>query len=509
MKKALFIFLITILVSSFSSAVYTSETQAAGQPQYGGTMKIISQRGPTNIGYSAAMNFGDQSPGVMYAERLMNVDIKGNLRPLLAESWEYSPDGKTITFHLRKGVKFHDNTDFNAEAVKWNLQTCLEAGALPGGKYIASIDVIDDHTLRANLTERHNQIIYGIWRPFIFSPTAFKKNGKDWAITHAVSTAPFKVVEFKRDVVVKMEKFEGYWNPARPYLDKVEFRIIKEPATASVMMQAKQADFWFSASPREAADLRDQGLTVITGPSFIHNIYPDSKKPDSPFADKRVREAIEYAIDRKAMSDALGFGFTTPINQLAPPGSAGYNPDFKGRPYNPEKAKRLLAEAGYAQGIKTTMGLRATELDKATVIQNYLAEIGIDVKLDVSAPGRYWGMIFRNGWNGLLLGVSAINPEYSVAWLHHFGPEPSVKFVSLGKSPEFLGACTNVVKAPDIPTMRNLTMKMITQASEDDMAIPLLNDVTIAVTQKNVETSFLKVLTFSSWNMGEDWMRQK
>ena len=306
-----------------------------------------------------------------------------------------------------------------------------------------------------------------------------------------------------------MEKFEGYWNPARPYLDKVEFRIIKEPATASVMMQAKQADFWFSASPREAADLRDQGLTVITGPSFIHNIYPDSKKPDSPFADKRVREAIEYAIDRKAMSDALGFGFTTPINQLAPPGSAGYNPDFKGRPYNPEKAKRLLAEAGYAQGIKTTMGLRATELDKATVIQNYLAEIGIDVKLDVSAPGRYWGMIFRNGWNGLLLGVSAINPEYSVAWLHHFGPEPSVKFVSLGKSPEFLEACTNVVKAPDIPTMRNLTMKMITQASQDDMAIPLLNDVTIAVTQKNVETSFLRVLTFSSWNMGEDWMRQK
>jgi len=84
-----------------------------------------------------------------------------------------------------------------------------------------------------------------------------------------------------------------------------------------------------------------------------------------------------------------------------------------------------------------------------------------------------------------------------------------VKFVSLGKSPEFLEACTNVVLAPDIPNMRHLTMKMITQASEDLMAIPLLNDVTIAVTQKNVETSYLRVLTFSSWNMGEDWIRQE
>jgi ABC-type transport system substrate-binding protein len=486
-----------------------SYTQAAGEQQYGGTMKIIAQRGPTNIGYSPAMNFSDHTPGVMYAERLMNVDVKGNLKPSLAESWEYSSDRKAITFKLRKGVKFHDNTEFDAEAVRWNIQGCMDAGAVPGAKYIKSIDVIDDHTIRFNLTEPHNQIIYGIWRPFIFSPTAFKKNGEDWAITNCVSTAPFRVTEFKRDVIIKMEKFEGYWDPSRPYLDKVEFRIVKEPATCLAMMQSKQADFWFQASSQESADLRDRGLKTITGPSFIHNIYPDSKNPDSIFADKRVREALEYAIDRKAMSSALGYGFTTPLNQLAPPGSAGFNPDYQGRPYNPEKARKLLAEAGYSQGFKTSMGLRATELEKATVIRNYLAEVGIDVKLDVCDPGRYWGMIFKNGWKGLLLGVSAINPEYSVAWLHHFGPEPLVKFVSLYKTPEFLEACTKVVLAKDIQTMRELTKQMITQASEDAMAIPLLSEVTIAVTQDYVETSYLKVLTFSSWNLGDDWMKKK
>ncbi|GAH54835.1 unnamed protein product, partial [marine sediment metagenome] len=301
-------------------------------------------------------------------------------------------------------------------------ELCKESGALPGGKYITSMDIIDDYTIRFNLTEWNSQVVYNIGRPFMFSPTAFQKNGKDWAIIHAVATGPFKVVEFQRDVAVKLEKNENYWRPGRPYLDGVEFRVVKEPATCSAMMQAGQADFWMQTSAQEGADLRDMGYPVLTGPNVINNIYGDSANPESPFAIKKVREAIEYAIDRQASSDALGFGFTQPINQLAPPGTQGYNPDYAGRPYNPDKAMQLVAEAGFPDGIKTTMMLMPTALNAGTVIQNYLAEVGIDVELDVADPGRYWGGIFATGWEGLLLGVSALNPEYCVVFLHHFGP---------------------------------------------------------------------------------------
>jgi len=310
-------------------------------------------------------------------------------------------------------------------------------------------------------------------------------------------------------VVVKMEKFDDYWRPGKPYLDKVEFIVVKEPATCSAMMQAGQADMWTIATHQEAADLRDMGYTVLTGPNVINNIYGDSKNADSPFANKKVREAVEYAIDRKPMSDALGFGFQEPINQLAPPGTQGYNPDYKGRPYDSAKAKQLLAEAGYSDGFKTTMTLLPTALDMGTIIQNYLAEIGIEVELDVADPGRYWGKVFVEGWQGLLLGVSALNPEYCVVFLHHFGPEPLVAFASLAKSPEFLEACNKVIQAPDVPTMRALTREMVTQASEDCMAIPLTNSVMTTIKQENVHTCFMTAIDWTGWYIWDDWLEKK
>lgn len=506
MKKSVIIAL--ILFFSISGLGYNN-SYSEQKPQYGGTLRILHDQGPSNIGFSPAMSFRDQIPGVLYAERLMDFDTKGDLQPSLAESWEASPDGRTITLHLRKGVKFHDYTDFNAEAVRWNILECLKTGAIAGGKYIASMDVVDDYTIRFNLTERNSQVIYDIWQPFMFSPTAYKQHGKDWAMTHCVSTAAFKVVDFQRDVIVKMEKFDAYWRPNRPFLDKVELRLIQEPATILALMQAKQADLWMGAVPREAAELKDLGFPVVTVPTVIDSIVPDSRNPGSKFADKRVREALEYAIDRRAFSDALGFGFTIPINQLAPPNTAGYNPDYKGRPYDPEKARRLLAQAGYPGGFTTKMTLLPNALDMGVVIKNDLAEVGIDVRLDVAEPERYWGAISADGWDGLLLGVSAINPEYCVAFLHYFGPEPLVKFVSLAKSPQYLEACNKVIKAPDIPTMREMTKYMVTQASEDAMAIPLQSHRGVSVFQDYVHTTYCTAIDWTGWTIWNDWLSKK
>ena len=104
------------------------------------------------------------------------------------------------------------------------------------------------------------------------------------------------------------------------------------------------------------------------------------------------------------------------------------------------------------------------------------------------------------------MGVSAINPEYCVAWLHHFGPEPLVKFVSLGKSPEYLAICEELVLAPDIPTMRKLTMDMVTQASEDVMAVPLTVTIGVSVAQNNVHTNYYKDVDWTYWWIHNDWL---
>jgi ABC-type transport system substrate-binding protein len=303
-----------------------------------------------------------------------------------------------------------------------------------------------------------------------------------------------------------MVKNPNYWRPNRPYLDAISFIVVKEPAAAAAMMKAGQADIWMQGTAQEGADLRDSGLPVLTGPNTISNIYGDSANPNSPFAKKAVREAIEYSMDRPAIAKALGFGFQTPINQMTPPGTAGYNPNYVGRPYDPVKAKLLLGGAGYPEGLKTKLTCLPTAVNLATVIQNYLAVIGINVTIDIADPGRYWGMIFNDGWQGLLLGVSALNPEYAVVFLDHFGPYPLVKFVSLGKTPEFLAEAQKVYSQPDVASMRKQTQKMVTQASEDAMAIPLTYQLMNTPTQKWVHTTFHTAIDWTGWYIFDDWM---
>jgi peptide/nickel transport system substrate-binding protein len=504
MKKLLIITLIAF-ISTFCMGL---NSYGEEKPLYGGTMRILSSSGVMNVGYAPKQVFPDHTHGTIWSERILDLKKTGDLIPNLAESYNISPDLKTITIHLRRGIKYQDGTEFNARALQWSLWTSKEAGALAGGKRIDKIEATDEYMVVVTLNQRNNQVIYDLARIYQYSPTAFQKNGQDWAINHSVSTSAFEVTDFQRDVVIKMKKFDGYWRSGKPYLDGVELRFVKEPATCSAMIQAKQADIWMVSTTQEAADLKRMGYQILQTPTLLNNIYPDSKNADSPFAKKKVREAVEYAIDRPAMAKALGFGFEEPINQLAPLDTQGYNPNYKGRPYNPAKAKQLLAEAGYPDGFKTKLTLLSTAKDRGAVIQNYLKEVGIVIDLDVADTGRYWGAI-NGGWQGLLLGVSAINPEYCVAWLHHFGPEPIMKFASMAKSPEYLGLCDKLVIAPNIMQMRDLTRQMVTQASEDAMAIPLTVNMGTSVAQTYVHSNYYKDVDWTYWWIYNDWLEKK
>src|SRR4030043_72306 len=399
MKKLLIITLIAF-VSTFCMGL---NSYGKEKPQEGGSLRIISNSGVMNVGYAPKQVFPDHTHATIWSDRILDLKTTGDLVPCLAESYNVSPDLKTITIHLRRGIKYQDGTEFNAKALQWSFQTCKESGALAGGKRIDKIEATDEFTVVVTLNQRNNQVIYDLARIYQYSPTAFQKNGQDWAINQSVSTSAFEVTDFQRDVIIKMKKFDGYWRSGRPYLDGVELRFVKEPATCSAMIQAKQADIWMVSTTQEAADLKLKGCQILQTPTLLNNIYPDSKNADSPFANKKVREAIEYAIDRPAMAKALGFGFEEPINKLATPGTQGYNPNYKGRPYNPAKAKQLLAEAGFPNGFKTKLTLLSWALNWGAVIQNYLKEVGIVIDLDIADVGRYWGAI-NGGWQGLLLG---------------------------------------------------------------------------------------------------------
>ena len=284
----------------------------AAQPQYGGILKVV-------IGYGFGTNLGNpvvtgMSPITSFfappcGESLTEFDSKGNVVPLLAESWDMDSAAKTMTFHLRKGIKFHDGTDFNAAAVKWNWDVRIARGAITGGENVQSIDVVNDNTVKVTFKVYSALSLISLTHvQFMYSPTAIKANGDDWAKLHPVGTGPFKIVDAKIDAYVKFERNDNYWG-GKPYLDGIQFTDIPDSMVAQATMLSKQADMWAeSVSPKDALTAKDKGLNVFTRESLVNYMCPDSTNPASPLANKKIREALEYAIDKEAINKNFSLG---------------------------------------------------------------------------------------------------------------------------------------------------------------------------------------------------------
>lgn len=482
--------------------------QAAGEPQYGGSLKIVRTHPSRGFGYPPRMRTADIYFAFPCLDALVTYDKNGKLIPKLATSWKLSEDKKSITLKLRKGVKFHDGTDFNAKAVKWNMQAVKKEGKMPDLNVVASIDVIDDHTVRLNLSEYTNLLMYNLaqYAGLQISPTAVKKNGKKWAITHPVGTGPFKFVSFKRDVGIKFERFDGYWG-GKPYLDKVEYVIISDPMTASALMKTGDAHMWISPiDPKDIEELKKHGLKArLLEGGGSRMLMPDSKNPDSPFANKTVREAIEYALDREAIAKVIGKGIYTPWWQFAPSISMGYNPDYKGRAYNPEKAKQLLSKAGYPKGFKTKLFIRSgSELRQfAALLQSYLSAVGIVVDVDFIDRGKYASLSSKGWKNGLLY----VGGQYRVNYVESIDVLLSPKTAwcySVNRPTEFSQLLEKAKKAEDAKTHQALTKQLVKLMADETMFFPLWGKPSPVIMQKNVHSDWYEVPAV--WNAQKTWI---
>ncbi|MBI2848120.1 MAG: hypothetical protein HYX83_02995 [Chloroflexi bacterium] len=434
-------------------------------------------------------------------------------KPLLATSWEIAPDGKSITFILRRGVKFHDGTDFNAQAVKYNFDLHIQAKT-PEFALVTSVDVVDDYRVRLNLSQWNSMLFFwlGIHVGLINSPTAIKNNGVDWAMRNPVGTGPFKLASFEKDVSIKYQRFEGYWDKGKPYLDGVEYLYIKDPLVAAAAFQAGQADLWWisgGVSPKSVSELQAKGYTAISIPSSAISLFPDSKNTDSPFADKRVRQAVEYAIDKPAIAKALGYGFWEPLDQPTGNGYPSYNTDLKPRSYDPAKAKQLLADAGYSKGLKITLTYQTGTIDKDALVavQRFLGEVGIEVTIDPADAGR-WLVYRQQGWkNGLIAqtfsimnrnnffhgAVNAFPPDYFLA-ASALRPTGYAELVNQG------------LAAKDFDSLKTLGQKAVRLLFEETAFIPLYSTKSSAVKQRSVRDDGHMEVHSVLWYPADTWI---
>ena len=517
MKKDLFFsaaFIAIITLLFLVSPVLSSNVL---QPQQGGTLRIITDRFPTVFGNPKEYS-GSNGPMRECLESLTTLDEQGNLVPNLATSYDVDTAKKIITLHLRKAVKFHDGTDFNAAAVKWNFEQYLEANKINGGRFIKSIETTDDFTLKLYLSQ-YSPVFLGSYTfsPSIFSPTAVQTMGLEKSRTRPVGTGPYKFSGYVRDSYVKFERFDGYWQ-GRPPLDGIEFRFIPDPMAAAASMQSGEADAWFTNTGlplKETRDLLQKGYKTNYFQAWFGCLIPDSANLDSSYSKKGVREAVEYAIDKAAIAKTLGYGFMEPLTQLAFSTSLGYNKNDKGRLYNPAKAKQLLSEAGYANGFKTKITVLASSFyrDIAVAIQGYLAAVGIDAQLDVADTARFNTLTQSTGgkstWNnGLILVNLPVDPGMSFIpqFLRVFAA--GARYPSLARSPEFNKIVDTINSTDSDRELVKLCQQMVAQASNDQLVVPVLALPDHILYQKYVHASYFTIPSPGVWPAYKDWMEK-
>jgi ABC-type transport system substrate-binding protein len=387
----------------------TTTTTSTEQAKTGGTLRILWSVTPASgFGWGPLTYGGEGFAAEPAMEPLLEVTFMGDLVPRVATGYEYTTDNKGILFHIRQGVKFHDGTICNADAVKYNIDAMIDAGRY--GSNILSCDVLDDYTVRVNLGRFENVAVNTVASTMIASPTAVEAMGPDQAAITAVGTGPFKQVSYEPNVKIRLERFDDYWGQIA-YLDAIEGIFIVDTMTQIMSMQSGEGDVAFSRLAKTNYDLVQAGFACLSTYSGMVALNPNSRDADSPFSKLNVRLATEYAINKQAIIDTLGYGFWAVAKQMPIAGQNGYISDLPDRSYDPDKAKQLLTEAGYGSGFKTKMYHATGDFtDGAVAIQADLADIGIDAEIVVIDWGK-WGSMRQDGWDGIFLAGSGIIPD--------------------------------------------------------------------------------------------------
>ena len=464
-KSSFILFVLFLWVTSMLVAYGEPLFAAELNPRYGGTFKFSDVWDGVSIGYpsknSRFFAFRQVTPAI---ETLLRSDRTGKPVPWLVTGIKENAAAKTITLTLRKEVKFHDGTDFNAEAVKWNLTQSMSVKS-PGTEKLMSVDVIDDYTVRINLTEWDNTVISNLAQALgmMISPTAYKKNGEEWCAKNPVGTGPFQFVSWEKDVRTVYKKFDGYWQKGKPYLDRIEYIPIGDLLTRQFSFMKGELDLVLTVAAKDVAAFEKDGYVMSRSRigSGATALVPDSANPKSPFANIKVRQALQYAIDSETIAKTIYFGQVEPTNQWIYKGHWGYNPSVIGYPYNPTKAKQLLAEAGYPNGFKTKLLYRTTpEWDKTFIaVQGFLKAVGIDAELDPSQVGRYDQIVLQGGkWEGLI--CNSVSPFPDVAAGLNMMYSGGGKYFSQMLAPDdYVRAIKNGVTAPDFETKQKWTQE--------------------------------------------------
>ena len=390
--------LLGLLPGCSSPAKPTATAPASGQPAQGGTLTLATQADAATLD---PHNTGDIPSGMVQwhvFETLFKWTDGGQIGPGLATDWSWSQDGLTLTMHLKKGVKFHDGTPFNAQAVKFNFDRVRDpANALRSGPMLAGVKDVqapDDNTVVVTMSATSGALASNLAASemAMVSKAALEKWGKDVSL-HPVGTGPFQFVQWDTKEKIVVKAFADYHGP-KPYLDQIIFKPVPNQQARVAMLEAGDAQVAAPIPLQDIERIKADKRFVVTGLAGMDNLHMPINNLRKPFTDVRVRQALNFAIDKEALVKSVYLGFAKPLDDSpVAPALFGYVPAGKFYSYDVAKAKQLLKDAGYADGFKMTIwipdGRYVQDRRVSEAVAGFLKEIGVQVDLQTYEWATY------------------------------------------------------------------------------------------------------------------------
>jgi peptide/nickel transport system substrate-binding protein len=418
MKKGFVLFFILLLV-----AMGVSPSDAARDKD---TIVIVQGVDPTTLDPMNHLETPALNLCLNLYDTLLQRDANIKIEPLLAESYKLIND-LTWEFKLRKGIKFHNGEDFNAAAVKYNIERLGDPNNKLRQVFLVGVldrvDIVDNYTVRI-ITKKPYPIldaqlcIYG----GMIAPKYLQEKGPQHLATNPVGTGPYKFVRWIKDDHILLEANPNYWKGA-PKIKKVMFRPIPEATTRVAALQTQEADIITNIPPHLMKLMDWKGRSFVSKTPSVRVIFMrfDPLK-GGPVADKRVRQAIAHGVNMEAIIKKVLDGNAVLLGQPLTDKHFGYEPAVKPYPYDPEKAKKLLAEAGHAKGfdfvLNSPNGRYLNDKEVAEAVVGDLRKIGINATVKIHEWGTYMNMQYgltANPSNLLGWGNTTFDADYTIS----------------------------------------------------------------------------------------------
>ncbi|MFC0142177.1 glutathione ABC transporter substrate-binding protein GsiB [Erwinia mallotivora] len=457
-----------------------------------------------------------QAVAKSFYQGLFGFDKDMKVTNVLAEGYDVSKDGLTWTIKLKSGVKFQDGSDFNAEAVKVNL----DRASNPDNhlkrynlfKSIATTEVVDPSTVKITLKQPFSAFINTLASPAaaMISPTALKKYGKEIGF-HPVGTGPYVLDTWNQTDFVKVKKFDGYWKKGYPKLDTLTWRPVVDNNTRAAMLQTGEANLAFPV-PYEQAGLlaKNSKLALDVSPSIMQR-YLSINVTQKPFDNVKVREALNYAINRQALVKVAFAGYATPATGVVPP-DIQYSQSYPAAEYNPVKARQLLKEAGFPNGFTTALWSSHNHSTAQKVLQftqQQLAQVGIKATLTAMDAGQRSAEVEGKGQkeSGVRLfytGWSASTGEANWALTPLFATQswpPTIFNTAFYSNPQVDNDLADALKTTDSAKKAALYKDAQDKIWQDKPWVPLVVEKLVSARTKNLSGFY--VMPDTSFNFDD------